>query len=47
MNIDLLWKLFQKIGDIRYYNLLKKLQKETKEKMMCNENREFKRNCFK
>ena len=25
MNIDVLWKLFQKTGDIKYYNLLKKI----------------------
>ena len=26
MSIDLLWKLFVKTGDIRYYNLLQKIK---------------------
>ena len=30
MNIDLLWKLFVKTGDIRYYNLLKKIKNDKK-----------------
>ena len=30
MNPDILWKLFVKTGDIRYYNLLKKIQNKKK-----------------
>ena len=26
MNIDILWKLFVKTGDIKYYNLYKKIK---------------------
>lgn len=25
MNTDVLWKLFQKTGDIKYYNLMKQI----------------------
>lgn len=27
MNTDILWELFKKTGDIKYYNLLKKIKK--------------------
>ena len=30
MNIDVLWKLFRETGDIKYYNLLKQINKEQK-----------------
>ena len=30
MSYDILWKLFQKTGNIKYYNLLKKIQNEKK-----------------
>lgn len=30
MNPDILWKLFVKTGDIRYYNLLMKIQSKKK-----------------
>ena len=30
MNTDILWKLFVKTGDIRYYNLLMKIKKRNK-----------------
>ncbi len=30
MNTDLLWKLFVKTGDIRYYNLLMKIKNKSK-----------------
>ena len=26
MNVDILWKLFVKTGDIKYYNLLMKIK---------------------
>ncbi len=26
MNIEILWKLFVKTGDIKYYNLMKKIK---------------------
>ena len=28
MNYDILWKLFIKTGDIKYYNLLKQIKKK-------------------
>jgi len=28
MNTDILWKLFVKTGDIKYYNLLMKIEKK-------------------
>lgn len=30
MNIDVLWELFKETGDIKYYNLLKQINKEQK-----------------
>ena len=30
MSIDLLWKLFVKTGDIRYYNLLQKIKNKVR-----------------
>ena len=30
MNIDVLWKLFVKTGNIKYYNLWKKAQSKNK-----------------
>ena len=28
MNTDILWKLFKETGDIKYYNLLMKIEKK-------------------
>ena len=30
MSIDLLWKLFMKTGDIRYYNLLMEIKNKNR-----------------
>jgi len=41
MSYDILWKLFKKTGDIKYYNMLKQIKK----KWYC-ENREHRRNNY-
>lgn len=28
MNYDILWKLFKETGDIKYFNLLKQIEKD-------------------
>lgn len=42
MTKDILWELFKKTGDIKYFNLLTELKKK-----WFNENREFWRNYTK
>ena len=39
---DILWNLFKKTGDIKYYNLMKQIKKKNKEKEEQNAEEDFK-----